>query len=499
MCRGMKIGFVTDVEGNLDYFEKYIALSGVLRGKCCEGGLELVDDAYFVYGGDAVDKGAGDIRLCRLLAELKDRYPERVFLLVGNRDLNKLRMTAELSERDLARSAESIPKPHWDPAVPSYAQYLKGAASKQSRCRWLLEHTLGCPKTFELRRMELRALGLEASDEAVASSFVTEVLPGGALRAYLDRAVVAVRLHHTLFVHGSVDRLSAGFVPPLNTKFQVGTSDDPAYPPDRAWYAEMSLDEWIDGLNLLLSAGLEEHARRPEWDDDRCATRGGEALMAMQNRCAVWGRSVISNCWADGGNVDSPKAAATRAVAWSRTAHDAHAMRFEASTGYTSDALDADVAGWLSRNGVVRVVSGHRPVGDSPAILSSRYHGVELVCADTSYSDTRASDNRGQATASLVVEQSTIASSRLSLKGILADGRTYYAEMPTLTLDHPPADDGDSLLGTRTLDGWWYKVCLVVPLTILFVIAFDVVVHLSAGRPRRRSRISAKSWRGPPR
>lgn len=464
--RGMKVGFVTDVEGNLDYFERYIALSGVLRGKCSEGGLELVDDAYFIYGGDVVDKGSGDIRLCRLLAELKDRYPERVFLLVGNRDLNKLRMTAELSERDLERPAKSVPKPHWDQAVPSYAEYLQGAASKQSRCRWLLEHTLGCPKTFEFRRTELIALGLDASDEAVASSFVTEVLPGGALRAYLERAVVAVKFHHTLFVHGSVDRLSAGFVPPLTTKFRVGTNNDLAYPPDRAWYTEVSLDEWIDGLNLLLIAGLEEHARRPEWDDDRCATRGGEALMALQNRCAVWGRSVVSNCWADGGNVDSPKAAATRAAAWSGTANDAHATLFEASTGYTSDALDADVAGWLRKNGVLRVVSGHRPVGDSPAILSARYHGVELVCADTSYSDTRASDNRGQATASLFVEQSTMTTSRLRLNGILADGRAYNAEMPTLTLGQPPANDGDALLGTRTQDGWWYKVCHLVRLSL---------------------------------
>jgi hypothetical protein len=72
-----------------------------------------------VFGGDAVDKGPGDIRLCRQLVSLKRRHPERVFLLVGNRDLNKLRYAAELSAEDMARPASEIPRPHWDPKAPS--------------------------------------------------------------------------------------------------------------------------------------------------------------------------------------------------------------------------------------------------------------------------------------------------------------------------------------------------------------------------------------------
>ena len=53
------------------------------------------------------------------------------------------------------------------------------------------------------------------------------------------------------------------------------------------------------------------------------------------------------------------------------------------------------MAAWLRAGGVRRVMVGHRPSGDSPAVLSAQYTGVEVVSADISYSDTRAADMRG--------------------------------------------------------------------------------------------------------
>lgn len=44
-------------------------LGSVAKAKHAE--LVLEDGAYFVFGGDAVDKGPGDIRLCRQLVALK--------------------------------------------------------------------------------------------------------------------------------------------------------------------------------------------------------------------------------------------------------------------------------------------------------------------------------------------------------------------------------------------------------------------------------------------
>ena len=47
--------------------------------------LNLRPNTHFIYGGDSVDKGPGDIRLCRALDGLKKRYPDRVHLLDDRR------------------------------------------------------------------------------------------------------------------------------------------------------------------------------------------------------------------------------------------------------------------------------------------------------------------------------------------------------------------------------------------------------------------------------
>lgn len=92
------IGYMADLEGNLDYFRRSCELNPVLELTEQDGGrelhLELVcaepgATPYFVFGGDVFDKGRADIRIARALVSLKQRYPEQVFLLFGNRDLNK--------------------------------------------------------------------------------------------------------------------------------------------------------------------------------------------------------------------------------------------------------------------------------------------------------------------------------------------------------------------------------------------------------------------------
>ena len=162
----IEIGFVTDIEGDLTYFNRWVAESRVLRYGP-DGNLDFVhSNARFVYGGDCIDRGDGDVRLLRLLVALKRSYPDRVSLLVGNRDLNKLRLSSELSSTDMARSPRDIPPPHWDASAPSLQQYLEkraaergtsveGVDSRAERLRYMYAHTLGCPHTFEFRRAEL--------------------------------------------------------------------------------------------------------------------------------------------------------------------------------------------------------------------------------------------------------------------------------------------------------------------------------------------------------
>ena len=81
---GMRVcAYLTDVEGNLDYLERFVVVSTVLAWTD-ESKTRLRfqrDDAVFVFGGDTQDKGIGDVRCVRLLLALKEDFPERVVLL----------------------------------------------------------------------------------------------------------------------------------------------------------------------------------------------------------------------------------------------------------------------------------------------------------------------------------------------------------------------------------------------------------------------------------
>jgi hypothetical protein len=470
-----RLGYVTDVEGNIDYFVKFVQQSKVLEVKHHDNHSLVLDfrvhppkELYFVYGGDAVDKGPGDIRLVRALVDLKKRYPSHVYLLVGNRDLNKLRLTAELSEADMARPVDDIPPPHWDPKAPSWREYLeeklkerdpkckswKELNTRVNRLQYLLQHTLGCPHTFEFRRQELALLqGVDESaifDDAVVESFLREVEhPEGSLRQYLECASVAVVLGNTLFCHGAVDINTMGFVPRDDTKFE----NPPSKPPPKAMID--NVHEWVDALNAHLKKGLEDYEKRPHFDELR-TTRGGESLMALQNRPAMWGRSIISNCYGDGGCITTDHATTIRTDPERVSMEETNPLVFEQ---VCSDPCDPIVAKWLQKDGIQRIVVGHKPTGDCPAVLSSLYTGVEIASADTSFSDTSANDNRGVAVSVVEIAGDSRSDNQLEIRGVLRDGTEYHSRFPRLHVDGVDHASGDANLGRKNREEYWVKAC----------------------------------------
>ena len=464
-----RLGYVTDVEGHLDFFLSFVKRSNVLdvvSNTPLQLELDLRDDdCYFVFGGDSVDKAPGDIRLCRALVSLKKRYPDRVFLLVGNRDLNKIRFTAELSEADMERDIDDIPSPHWDPSAPTLRTYLeevattRGMASAENvntrveRLRYMLKHTLGCPDTFEFRRQELAILNecevKDISDEQVCDNFIHEVEhEDGSLRQYLENANVAAVVGNTLFVHGAVDVNTMQFVPRQDTRFEL--------PKTRAPAGKVCDDlmEWVDSLNEYLRVGLQDYQARPMWDTDR-TSRGGEALLALQNRCAVWGRSIISNCYGDGGVVTNDHAVEYLNDPNRAEMEDTDPMVFE---NVSSDPKDPRVAAWLKKNGIRRVIVGHKPTGDCPAVLSSKFTGVEIASGDTSYSDTTAQDNRGLALPVIEIVGESPVDNHLEISGRFNDGREYHSTFHRLHgKDEIDVSVGDPTLGTEVDGGYWVK------------------------------------------
>ena len=212
--------------------------------------------------------------------------------------------------------------------------------------------------------------------------------------------------------------------------------------------------EWVDSLNDYLRVGLKDYQARPMWDGGR-TTRGGEALLALQNRCAVWGRSIISNCYGDGGVVTNDHAVQYLQDPNRGELEDKDPMVFE---NVSSDPKDPVVAAWLKKNGIRRVVVGHKPTGDCPAVLSSTFTGVEIASGDTSYSDTSASDNRGLALPVIEIVGESAVDNRLEISGRFNDCRDYHSTFHRLHgQDDIDVTVGDPTLGTEIDGGYWVK------------------------------------------
>ncbi|KAL7451265.1 hypothetical protein ACHAWC_003088 [Mediolabrus comicus] len=577
-----RIGYVADVEGHWDYFLEYVQRSQVLDWEDHEEHnnilstpasnnksikfqrLKLRPNTHFVYGGDAVDKGPGDIRLCRALVNLKKRYPDNVHLLVGNRDLNKLRFSSELSDDDMRRPLEDIKRPFWDPKAKSYKEHLEEIIqsdatnsgdctldqlnTKVERLRWMLKHTLGCPETFEFRREEVAILeqiygsyppnfseshdsspihsfpfnsdATKVTDENVVNSFEYEINhPEGSLRQYLHHASIAAIVGNTIFVHGAIDRLTMRFVPAKESKFELPTSPPPSFTEPSIVNIKdgtmiEDVHEWVKSLNAYLHDGLKDFESRPVWNPER-TSRGGESLLAIQNRPSMWGRSVVCNSYADGGVVATDDAEEERKQALKIAQEECNPLAFE---GIASNVFDPIPAEWLLKHGIRRIVVGHKPTGDCPAVLSPAYTGVEVCAVDTSFArrsdistdkmrdrfgknrgdamsghkptgdcpavlspaytgvevcavDTsfaRRSDistdkmrdrfgkNRGDAMSVVEIAGSDPHNNCLEVFGTLADGREYFSKHPHIG-GNIGAETGDPKLGKKTSDGWWIK------------------------------------------
>ena len=296
-----RISYVTDLEGDFEYFKKFCSNSRVVRLQ--DSVLEFLnDDDYFVFGGDLFDRGNGDLRLSKLFCDFKQQHPDRVFLLQGNRDINKMRFSSELR---LDVPPENAFCAWWDPKAPTLAEYLKEnnlQDSVKNRLVWALKHTLGCPKTFDYRREELHILtGNDVSDEEVVQSFIDCVeKEDGAYYRYLKHSQLAVVIDGNLFVHGAANKNGLGFVPDLSVQFKENKAEEIT----GAYFEDF--DEWLVKLNEFSVNSIKDWRERMRWGKD--GKRGGDALMAYQNKPAMRNKTICVHCYVDGKNIATKSA-----------------------------------------------------------------------------------------------------------------------------------------------------------------------------------------------
>lgn len=424
--------FLTDAEGSMIYWNKYLAMSKVLH-RCPDTKrvrfADLNGTTRFVYGGDAFDKGGDDVVFAEELLQLKGDFPDRVTLIAGNRDINKMNFGSYFTDAAIAAlgpDPAAIPIPFFmahDPKAVPYATFLqqsKGkysptSVTKLSYFHWRLECTMGCKGLLEQRREYLKQLHqkAEVTDEETVESFLASARPGGVVYRYLDAVQLAAVIEGTLFVHGAINKANAGFIPATTLKEAVAEGPVEG---THVFARGGSVEEWVDGLNAFARAGVAAWKANPEVDPIT-KTRGGGFLAAYCHQKATQNKTIVIPTFTTPGG--------------------------SAPLGF----VDLGVVEHLNTSGVFRVCSGHKPVGDVAATIQQPGLSVHIV--DNSYCRPCGADQRGDAVQEVLLDGDE---GKARCHGRRADGSPFDFDM-----DHPLVGLPTPVIDPATGESrqWW--------------------------------------------
>ena len=371
-------GYVTDVEGNMDYFNKYVKISKILEWtNDKKNRLRFKkEDSIFVYGGDTQDKGPADIRFVNILLKFKEDYHERVIFIIGNRDANKLRIPSELfetynNEKLFLKKYDNYP--YWIDSDKrlTLRKYLKEnnyELNIKNRLKYIIESNMGFEDGFEKRRTELSIILKKniskITDTDVISSFVNSVMPfpekielsnDNYTLKYLMQGQIAYIFGEHIFVHGAINEYNIGQIPKNKDKI-----DD--------------INIWVNELNSWFHKELNEYINNP--------TIGG----ITKKRKAY---NIIDYV--------IPKEKSISVV---------HANNLKKGNG---KHINKNVSKILNKYGIKNIITGHKPHGDCPLVIRDK--NITAISADTSYSNVNYlreknkidGDNRGNAVSEVLL------------------------------------------------------------------------------------------------
>lgn len=466
-----KVAYISDVEGHWEYFCKFVALKhhglrfsrhGINHHQAKTSDdleLYLEDGWHFVFGGDSCDKGPGTLRFLEAMVRLKKKYPERVHLILGNRDINKIRWTAELAESEMGRFRE-IPAPYWIPekARVTFWQYLRTKAAKSdgvqpeevSEARidelatiknymlYLQDMTMGAAGEFEFRRQELAFLRdldvSEISDDEVLRSYAESLAPGGWMRQYLELGQLGAIIGESLFVHGQI--IGTNFTPgQVKAAKDDGTAWCVGWVPGEEEWIE-GIHDWLSRLNAWARSQIQEWEEQTEWVTvpsdstyEGWSKRGGAALIAYGCPGTLW-PTVVYTRWLT-----------------------EKSMPLKYPPGLVEH---------LENQSISFVVVGHTPHGNSPTAIPNEPvvgTGVTIIMGDTSFSHMNANlsykgDNRG-----IAVHAITLHADKCQVRGHTEAGQIVDYEIG--------AHDGDENIGSmqegdESLKTWFVKAVLPI-------------------------------------
>jgi hypothetical protein len=279
----------------------------------------------------------------------------------------------------------------------------------------MLECTMGSQGDFERRRKELQIMqggrNKPITDEEVVESYRSSVAPNGVMRELLQKGVLAYIHGETLFAHGGITPETYGYVP-----FQKERIDD--------------VHKWVAALNKWASTEIQNWITNPYWVDGR---RGEFPPPKEKFDTHAWN--------ARGGDrlMDYVVPGTVGSVIYSNM--------FDKATNFTT--VPNEIVEKLNKGGIKRLLVGHQPHGFAPSIIKSA--NLEVIDGDTSYSDMKCPDNRGEAWCEII-----IAGKLSTVRGEITGKRKVLF---SLSLNER---EGDPFVGRQIrfrddTPGWWVK------------------------------------------
>jgi hypothetical protein len=405
--KDVTVTYITDLEGDKAYLERYVEISKVLE--FCRSPQDedfpydecitfSQDNAMLVFGGDLWDKGGFDLYIARQLLNLKQRYPNRVFFILGNRDINKLRILQELGwEQKNNGKLPAHPGIMWlkgtgrvgDPDGPLPSD------DPVERLKWILGNTMGSPDAFELRKSELEweAQQQQSStpntitDLDVVKSYRESCHPNGEMGQFLSQAHLALHIGPVLVLHGSLP-LTDEVIAENHAKSSSSLWDDLSFcmpwiqPGESAAtdYGVTTIEEWLDALNKFCRDKIRE------W---KLETQRLETTLNSDEEPEIWSFRGGYSCGPSYGGLlqygmgMTPDRKKNPTVVYNAFTPQGMPHAFDPDADKTEIAHCTRE--FFDRTRIQLILAGHKPQGDMPSPIrvgSSSW----VLCCDTSYS-----------------------------------------------------------------------------------------------------------------
>ncbi|MCT4641342.1 MAG: metallophosphoesterase [Bacteriovoracaceae bacterium] len=334
--------YLTDIEGRFEKLQTFIN----------KGFIEYTSDGIdfthkktkLIFGGDLTDRGNHSIRLRKLLLNLKQKHPDKVHLILGNRDLNKLKIIPMIKELDLSNI--------------KYKQWLQGyIATKKTHLTADELHDLNLKKfddmetkmTYSLQELNCH-VALQAHKEELENTLGKKITMLEASENYFEMLdnknsdfwkylrnsqishIEKSGNHKILFIHGGLTKENLGYIPDLKKK--VSNIEK--------W--SQDLNKWAKSEINSLSENIKLKSKIIEYGDAFWDHKNNKII--FNNKSVIYPRK-----YKNGNNYRLPP---------------------------------DEIQNLLIKQNITTVVQGHSPAATIPLVMKND-NGFSYLMADTSY------------------------------------------------------------------------------------------------------------------